>query len=181
VFNVPTFITDLLSPMFLCFLYQYQYIYINHKRSHPIGNHNSKVEVSNVPNICPKEYQCPLSLEIMEDPVMLVQSGQTYDRKHLLIALAHHRGVDPVTQIKFSEKPQLCINYALKSLIEKYKAQSVSSASPVVVDNQNRCPPTKTPQAQKDTSLIVPFTVMHPYATHIHHHLTLLITFSLSL
>jgi hypothetical protein len=106
----------------------------------------------------------------MEDPVMLVQSGQTYDRKHLLIALAHHKGVDPVTQIKFSEKPQLCINYALKSLIEKYKAQSVSSASPVVVDNQYRCPPSIwgpiSPQTQKDTSLIVPFTVMHPYTSY---------------
>jgi hypothetical protein len=76
--------------------------------------------------ICPKELQCPLSLELMEEPVMLVQSGQTYDRKHLQIALAHKQRCDPLTNFTFDDEPRIVINYAVKSLIDNWKQQLAS-------------------------------------------------------
>jgi hypothetical protein len=67
----------------------------------------------------------------MDDPVLLMQSGQTYDRKHLMKALIHHPGVDPATNIKFSDKPNVVSNYALKSLIDKWKTRHGIVPSPV--------------------------------------------------
>jgi hypothetical protein len=79
-------------------------------------------------NMCPKEYQCPISLEIMEDPVILVQSGMTYDRKPISVALAINPGTDPMTNIKFNDEPKLVPNYSLKSLIETWKRHHMAGS-----------------------------------------------------
>lgn len=36
-----------------------------------------------VAETAPKEYICPISLELMRDPVLLVESGQVYDRSSI--------------------------------------------------------------------------------------------------
>ena len=36
---------------------------------------------------CPNDYLCPISREIMEEPVILVQSAQTYERQQIQIAM----------------------------------------------------------------------------------------------
>ena len=43
---------------------------------------------------------CPISYEIMEDPVILVESGQTYDRENITKWVETKR-TDPISGINF--------------------------------------------------------------------------------
>ena len=53
----------------------------------------------------PDDFRCALSLERFREPVILVQSGQTYERSDLLLALAARPGVDPQTNVRFDGEP----------------------------------------------------------------------------
>ena len=63
--------------------------------------------------------QCPISLEIMEDPVS-TPSGHTYDRKNIEEHIRRYRN-DPVTKRPL-RIDQLTSNYSIKALIQKHKA-----------------------------------------------------------
>jgi len=72
--------------------------------------------MDNVPN----EYLCPITLSIMEDPV-LMPDGQTYERSAIEIALSVSP-LSPITRQPMKIEDAVP-NYALKSLIESYQAQ----------------------------------------------------------
>jgi hypothetical protein len=69
---------------------------------------------------CPKSYKCPITLDIMEDPVILEQSFQTYERKALMHALAERPGVDPMSNQPFEGEPKLIKNYSIRSAIDEW-------------------------------------------------------------
>ena len=55
------------------------------------------------PDAPPEELVCPLTHELMVDPVILVASGQTYERAPLEQWLASH-DTDPMTGARLTEK-----------------------------------------------------------------------------
>ena len=65
----------------------------------------------------PKEFICPITLNIMKDPVIM-SDGQTYERKAIEQALKESP-LSPITKKPLSMKDALP-NYALKSMIQKY-------------------------------------------------------------
>nr|A2ZLU6.2 RecName: Full=Protein spotted leaf 11; AltName: Full=Cell death-related protein SPL11; AltName: Full=RING-type E3 ubiquitin transferase SPL11 [Oryza sativa Indica Group]Q0IMG9.2 RecName: Full=E3 ubiquitin-protein ligase SPL11; AltName: Full=Cell death-related protein SPL11; AltName: Full=Protein spotted leaf 11; AltName: Full=RING-type E3 ubiquitin transferase SPL11 [Oryza sativa Japonica Group]AAT94160.1 cell death-related protein SPL11 [Oryza sativa Japonica Group]AAT94161.1 cell death-rela len=70
------------------------------------------------PITIPDEFRCPISLELMKDPV-IVSTGQTYERACIekWIASGHH--TCPTTQQKMSTSA-LTPNYVLRSLISQW-------------------------------------------------------------
>jgi len=63
----------------------------------------------------PVEYCCPISRQVMRDPVVLVETGQTYDRKCIEEWFARANVTCPVTGQEVNSV-QLTPNFALKSL-----------------------------------------------------------------
>ncbi|WOL01976.1 protein spotted leaf 11 [Canna indica] len=70
------------------------------------------------PPIFPDDFRCPISLELMKDPV-IVATGQTYDREFIEEWLAAGHDTCPKTQQKLSSKT-LTPNYVLRSLIAQW-------------------------------------------------------------
>ena len=68
----------------------------------------------------PEELVCPLTHELMVDPVMLVGSGQTYERAPLERWLATH-DTDPMTGVQLTDKT-VRENVLVRSLCRKYNA-----------------------------------------------------------
>ncbi|XP_073015992.1 LOW QUALITY PROTEIN: U-box domain-containing protein 3-like [Primulina eburnea] len=66
----------------------------------------------------PSYFRCPLSLELMSDPV-IVSSGQTYDRVAIQKWLDHGLVTCPKTRHKLSHN-SLIPNYTVKALIENW-------------------------------------------------------------
>jgi len=69
--------------------------------------------------VVPSPFFCPLSHELMQDPVILVESGQTYERGRIESWLAVNK-TDPLTGKKLTKK-QLTPNLALKNSISEFK------------------------------------------------------------
>ena len=73
----------------------------------------------------PDEYVCPISYEVMEDPVIL-EDGHTYDRKGIESWLASYNR-SPMTNRTLASKA-LRPNYAIRSAIERWRATEVVAA-----------------------------------------------------
>ncbi|GLT83123.1 hypothetical protein SLE2022_014320 [Rubroshorea leprosula] len=79
----------------------------------------------------PDDFMCPISLEIMSDPVIL-SSGHTFDRASIQRWLDSGHRTCPITKLPLPEHPSLIPNHALRSLISNYtnislpKSQSCS-------------------------------------------------------
>ena len=71
----------------------------------------------------PEELVCPLTHELMVDPVILMGSGQTYERAPLERWLATH-DTDPMTgaQLTSSLDKTLRENVLVRSMCRKYSA-----------------------------------------------------------
>jgi len=67
----------------------------------------------------PKAFLCPISLRIMKDPVMVVETGQTYERNQIE-GWFEERTIDPLTSKQLKSR-DLRENYALRSTIEDFK------------------------------------------------------------
>ncbi len=67
----------------------------------------------------PDELSCPLTHEIMEDPVILVESSMTYERESIERWLATN-DTDPMTGAKLTNK-NIIANVAVRSMCRKYK------------------------------------------------------------
>ena len=80
-------------------------------------------------DLCPDNFKCPITLVRMDDPVLLQQSGHTYERRALELALAHKPGHDPLTNATFAGEPVLTRNHALRGSIEQWKTQGMRLAS----------------------------------------------------
>ncbi|XP_057441773.1 U-box domain-containing protein 1-like [Lotus japonicus] len=78
---------------------------------------SSSMSISVIPNI-PDEFRCPISLDLMRDPV-IVSSGHTYDRNSIAqwINTGHHTCPKSGQRLIHTA---LIPNYALKSLVQQW-------------------------------------------------------------
>ncbi|XP_027347220.1 U-box domain-containing protein 8-like [Abrus precatorius] len=67
----------------------------------------------------PDHFKCPISLEIMSDPVIL-SSGHTFDRSSIQRWLDAGHRTCPITKLPLPDQPSLIPNHALRSLISNY-------------------------------------------------------------
>lgn len=67
----------------------------------------------------PDHFKCPISLEIMSDPVIL-SSGHTFDRSSIQRWLDAGHRICPITKLPLPDYPSLIPNHALRSLISNY-------------------------------------------------------------
>nr|GEW33106.1 U-box domain-containing protein 8 [Tanacetum cinerariifolium] len=71
-------------------------------------------------NNYPDDFKCPISLELMSEPV-IISSGHTFDRLSIRRWLDAGHNTCPITNLPLSDSPNLIPNHALKSLISSYK------------------------------------------------------------
>ncbi|OMO76659.1 Armadillo [Corchorus capsularis] len=77
----------------------------------------------------PDDFKCPISLEIMSDPVIL-SSGHTFDRASIQRWLDSGHRTCPITKLPLPEQPCLIPNHALRSLISNYTLVTPSKSQP---------------------------------------------------
>lgn len=68
------------------------------------------------------EFQCPISLDIMSEPVALVATGVVYDKRSIKEYLSYGYNKCPVTQLELKTKDFIEIPL-LKSLISSWKQE----------------------------------------------------------
>mmetsp|Transcript_9672 Transcript_9672/g.30121 ORF Transcript_9672/g.30121 Transcript_9672/m.30121 type:complete len:369 (-) Transcript_9672:192-1298(-) len=66
---------------------------------------------------------CPLTGDLFECPVLLLQSGETYEAGALALALAKEPGVDPWTRLPFSGAPATAPNKAVAALARRRRKE----------------------------------------------------------
>ncbi|XP_010247754.1 PREDICTED: U-box domain-containing protein 8-like [Nelumbo nucifera] len=71
----------------------------------------------------PDDFKCPISLEIMSDPVIL-SSGHTFDRSSIQRWLDTGNRTCPITKLPLPQHPSLIPNHALRSLISNFTLSS---------------------------------------------------------
>ncbi|KAJ4977177.1 hypothetical protein NE237_002283 [Protea cynaroides] len=71
----------------------------------------------------PDDFKCPISLEIMSDPVIL-SSGHTFDRSSIQRWLDSGNRTCPITKLPLPRHPYLIPNHALRSLISNFTLAS---------------------------------------------------------
>ncbi|XP_057537580.1 U-box domain-containing protein 8 [Amaranthus tricolor] len=71
------------------------------------------------PTELPEYFKCPISLEIMSDPVIL-SSGHTFDRSSIQRWIDSGHRTCPITKLPIPDPPSLIPNHALRSLIFNY-------------------------------------------------------------
>nr|XP_010908345.3 U-box domain-containing protein 8 [Elaeis guineensis] len=81
----------------------------------------------------PDDFRCPISLEVMSDPVIL-SSGHTFDRASIQRWIDSGNRTCPVTKLPLPPRPSLIPNHALRSLISNF----VPAANP-------KSPPSPSP------------------------------------
>ncbi|CAN6457870.1 unnamed protein product [Victoria cruziana] len=79
----------------------------------------------------PEDFCCPISHEIMSDPVILC-SGYTFDRSSIQRWLDTGHRTCPITQTPLPPRPSLIPNYALRSLISHFAQAHHISLSPTL-------------------------------------------------
>ncbi|KAL5972911.1 hypothetical protein ACLOJK_039717 [Asimina triloba] len=77
----------------------------------------------------PDDFKCPISLEIMSDPVIL-SSGHTFDRSSIQRWLDSGHSTCPITQLPLPPHPSLIPNHALRSLISNFTLASSPKSPP---------------------------------------------------
>jgi hypothetical protein len=72
-------------------------------------------------NGVPEEFLCPITMEVMKDPV-IASDGYSYERDSILAWLAEGKQTSPMTNLPLSNA-SLTSNRQLKMLIEKHQSQ----------------------------------------------------------
>ncbi|KAG6494486.1 U-box domain-containing protein 8-like [Zingiber officinale] len=70
----------------------------------------------------PEDFRCPISLEVMTDPVIL-SSGHTFDRSSIQRWIDSGNLTCPVTNLPLPPSPSLIPNHALRRLISSFLAR----------------------------------------------------------
>jgi hypothetical protein len=65
----------------------------------------------------PSVLMCPISYDRMQDPVILIPSGNTYDCEKICKSLLHHPNLDPSSGVRYDSKLQYCDNLAVRQLL----------------------------------------------------------------
>lgn len=87
----------------------------------------------------PDDFRCPISLELMSDPVILC-TGQTYDRPSIQRWLESGKRICPNTTMPLHDT-RLIPNYALRSLISQWaQTHGVDLKRPAMSDGAQRHP-----------------------------------------
>jgi hypothetical protein len=60
---------------------------------------------------------CPISFDVMEDPVLLLPAGMTYDCKQICASILYHPNLDPASGVRYDCKLQYCDNVAVRQLL----------------------------------------------------------------
>ena len=81
----------------------------------------------------PPEFDCPITLSIMSDPVM-DDMGMTFDRAAIMQWFATNGNKHPIVQGRFLNQTMLHTNYALKSQIERYLATNAAPMATVTTE-----------------------------------------------
>ncbi|KAJ6755390.1 RING-TYPE E3 UBIQUITIN TRANSFERASE [Salix purpurea] len=84
----------------------------------PSGSGQAIVDGSHQMPVIPDDFRCPISLELMKDPV-IVSTGQTYERSCIEKWLGARHDTCPKTQQKLTSTA-LTPNYVLRSLIAQW-------------------------------------------------------------
>lgn len=73
----------------------------------------------------PTDFTCPITLEIMEDPVFLfTQAGRSFERAALEKWLALHPTVDPLTNETYATLLEFAPNRVLRDVIESWRKEN---------------------------------------------------------
>jgi len=83
-----------------------------------IKDENSSLSQSDLEENCPPSFICPISTEMMNDPVMLLETGATYERKCIEEWLQNHE-TDPSTGLHINSKDIVGV-LALRNAIEEW-------------------------------------------------------------
>lgn len=75
--------------------------------------------MATTPTQFPDDFRCPISLEIMSDPVIL-SSGHTFDRSSIQRWVDSGHRTCPITKLPIPDPVSLIPNHALRSLISNY-------------------------------------------------------------
>lgn len=67
----------------------------------------------------PRELCCPITEDLYKDPVVLVETGQTYERKSIEQWFSRGHKIDPLTGKQLTSI-QLVPNYAIKGLVQSW-------------------------------------------------------------
>ena len=70
----------------------------------------------------PDEFCCPITQELMLDPVLVVASGQTYERTEIAKWFRTHK-TDPSTGSSIGNNRKLVPNVALRKAIDEWREQ----------------------------------------------------------
>eukprot|EP00549_Striatella_unipunctata_P016761 CAMPEP_0118674498 /NCGR_PEP_ID=MMETSP0800-20121206/919_1 /TAXON_ID=210618 ORGANISM="Striatella unipunctata, Strain CCMP2910" /NCGR_SAMPLE_ID=MMETSP0800 /ASSEMBLY_ACC=CAM_ASM_000638 /LENGTH=184 /DNA_ID=CAMNT_0006569695 /DNA_START=33 /DNA_END=587 /DNA_ORIENTATION=- len=73
----------------------------------------------------PGEFVCPISIEVMNDPVLLHESGHSYDKEFLCKSLRARPNLDPLTNKRYDEPVFYTDNLALRGLMVKHFGSNV--------------------------------------------------------
>jgi hypothetical protein len=60
---------------------------------------------------------CLISCDVMEDPVVLLPAGMTYDCKQICASLLHHPNLDPASGVRYDCKLWYCDNVTVRQLL----------------------------------------------------------------
>ena len=90
---------------------------------------------------CRGDFKCPIMQEIMEHPLMLVNSGHTYESSALLKALSYNPNMDPLTGENVDGEFQTKASYTLKkkainTWIEKQESIIIKSTTDDSISDQ---------------------------------------------
>ena len=120
----------------------------NHKRKRAAGADHAADAVSEGPaEDAPIELLCPITLELMTDPVVLVATGQTYQRAAIRSWLTTTLRC-PLTNVEVSadEAANLAVDTEMRSLVSAWAAATgsavvlcdVEDSAPAVEDTTSR-------------------------------------------
>ena len=111
-------------------------------------------------NKVPNEFLCPISMELMEDPV-LCEDGQTYERRHIMEWL-QRSPTSPITRQPMG-RTVMVSNYALKASIQRWKEEKKRPPIP-------SAPPSYTPSpsynAPHPPTYAIPYTPPSVYPSY---------------
>ncbi|KAH7511099.1 hypothetical protein FEM48_ZijujUnG0055200 [Ziziphus jujuba var. spinosa] len=74
-------------------------------------------------NLNPDDFRCPISLEIMVDPVT-IETGHTYDRSSILKWFGTGKSICPKTGTKLTNPELLVPNLVMRKLIQQYCSEN---------------------------------------------------------
>lgn len=91
----------------------------------------------NKPVATPKDFVCPITSQVFDDPVTL-ETGQTYERRAIQEWLDRGNATCPITRQRLHGAQLPKTNYVLKRLIAAWREESPSSSSPAATPARHR-------------------------------------------